>query len=76
MFADQKETEDGFESHWAINYLSHFLLTHLLLDSLIKSATSVVPSRIVNLSSCLHIPGTINFDDINLRQVSVFKDLL
>ncbi|KAL7636411.1 UNVERIFIED_CONTAM: hypothetical protein RMT77_013186 [Armadillidium vulgare] len=67
MFANQEETEDGFELHWQINHLSHFLLTHLLLNSLIKSATSSVPSRIVNLSSCLHIPGTINFDDINLR---------
>src|SRR5574342_591160 len=30
----RSETEDGIETTFATNYLSHFLLTHLLLDSL------------------------------------------
>ena len=31
-------TSDGHELHWQVNYLSNFLLTHLLLDSCRKSA--------------------------------------
>jgi NAD(P)-dependent dehydrogenase (short-subunit alcohol dehydrogenase family) len=38
---------DGFELRFAVNYLSGFLLTHLLLPLLKKSA----PARIVNVSS-------------------------
>ena len=39
-------TPDGLERTFEVNYLSGFLLTHLLLDLLKKSA----PSRIVNVS--------------------------
>lgn len=58
-------TEDGFESQFAINYLGHFLLTHLLYPLLVKAGTENLRARIVNVSSCVHLIGEINFDDIN-----------
>lgn len=54
-------TEDGFEMQFGVNHLGHFLLTHLLLDLLRRSA----PSRIVVVSSKLYKRGEINFDDLN-----------
>src|SRR5213594_4254259 len=53
-------TPDGLERTFEVNYLSGFLLTHLLLDLLKKSA----PSRIVNVSSSAHGPSAIHFDDL------------
>jgi len=57
-------TEDGLERQFEVNYLSEFLLTHLLLDPLKRSA----PSRIVNVSSSAHEGGTIRFDDLQGEQ--------
>jgi NAD(P)-dependent dehydrogenase (short-subunit alcohol dehydrogenase family) len=57
-------TTDGFETTFQVNYLSHFLLTRLLLDSLEKGA----PSRIVNVSSDSHYGGSIPLDDLQLKK--------
>ncbi|KAK3244408.1 hypothetical protein CYMTET_45975 [Cymbomonas tetramitiformis] len=54
---DQQRTTEGFDFMWQVNYLSHFLLTQLLLEDLKKSA----PSRIVNLSSVMHRIGNPDF---------------
>ncbi|XP_066590222.1 dehydrogenase/reductase SDR family member on chromosome X-like [Prorops nasuta] len=67
MFPPYKETEDGFEEQWAVNYLSHFLLTALLMPLLNATGTKEKKSRVVNVSSCAHILGTINFEDINYK---------
>ena len=56
MPAEQEITEDGFEMQMAVNHLSHFLLTHLLLDCLKVSA----PARIVNVSSMMHKKGEMD----------------
>ncbi|MEZ4884863.1 MAG: oxidoreductase [Chitinophagales bacterium] len=53
-------TEDGFESQMGANYFGHFLLTDLLLETIIKTPQS----RIVSLSSIAHKRGKINFDDL------------
>ncbi|XP_035598296.1 retinol dehydrogenase 14a [Oncorhynchus keta] len=54
-------TEDGFEMQFGVNHLGHFLLTHLLLDLLKRSA----PSRVVVVSSKLYKYGEIDFDDLD-----------
>ena len=56
-------TVEGFETTWAVNHLSHFLLTHLLLDMLKASDAA----RVINVSSQAHHVGRIHFDDPGLR---------
>jgi NAD(P)-dependent dehydrogenase (short-subunit alcohol dehydrogenase family) len=53
-------TADGIETVFAVNHLSYFMLTLLLLDRVRQSA----PARIVNVASAAHRNGTINFDDL------------
>src|SRR5437870_13023389 len=62
--AHRNVTADGLEQTFEVNYLSGFLLTHLLLDLLKKSS----PSRIVTVSSNAHSGGTIHFDDLQREQ--------
>jgi NAD(P)-dependent dehydrogenase (short-subunit alcohol dehydrogenase family) len=57
---DRKMTVDGLEKTFAVNYLSHFLLTSLLMDRLRASPSA----RIVNVSSDSHARGTIEFDNL------------
>uniref|UniRef100_A0A2L2YMG4 Dehydrogenase/reductase SDR family member on chromosome X n=2 Tax=Parasteatoda tepidariorum TaxID=114398 RepID=A0A2L2YMG4_PARTP len=65
MFAPRKITDEGFESHLAINYYSHALLTKLLLPRLKESASPSCKTRVINVSSCLHYISEIDFSDIN-----------
>jgi NAD(P)-dependent dehydrogenase (short-subunit alcohol dehydrogenase family) len=58
----RRESKDGIENTFAVNYLAPFLMTHLLLDALKKSA----PARIINLTSGLH-SGTIHFNDLEFK---------
>jgi NAD(P)-dependent dehydrogenase (short-subunit alcohol dehydrogenase family) len=53
-------TEDGFEKTLAVNYLSPFLLTNLLLDRL-RAAPS---ARVVNITSDAHRNAQIEFDNL------------
>lgn len=54
-------TEDNFEIHFGVNYLGHFYLTKLLLDTLLKDSSS----RVVVVTSLLHEKGQIDVDDLN-----------
>jgi NAD(P)-dependent dehydrogenase (short-subunit alcohol dehydrogenase family) len=60
MAPPYSKTEDGFELQLGANYLGHFLLTGLLLDTIVKTPQS----RVVTLSSLVHKDGKINFDDL------------
>uniref|UniRef100_A0A2D4GUR2 Dehydrogenase/reductase SDR family member on chromosome X n=2 Tax=Micrurus TaxID=8634 RepID=A0A2D4GUR2_MICCO len=64
MLVPEKKTEDGFEEHIGINYLGHFLLTNLLLDTLKQSGTHSHNARIVNLSSATHYVGELHLHDL------------
>ena len=60
--APRRESADGYELHFQVNYLSHFLLTDLLLPLLKKSA----PARIVNVASGAQNP--IDFGDPHIER--------
>jgi NAD(P)-dependent dehydrogenase (short-subunit alcohol dehydrogenase family) len=59
---DRQLSADGHELHFAVNYLSGFLLTRMLLPLLKKSSQS----RIVNVSSLAQSP--IDFDNVMLER--------
>jgi NAD(P)-dependent dehydrogenase (short-subunit alcohol dehydrogenase family) len=56
---ERRESEDGYEMLFQVNYLAHYLLTELLLPTLKDRA----PSRIINITSRSQM--ALNFDDLN-----------
>jgi NAD(P)-dependent dehydrogenase (short-subunit alcohol dehydrogenase family) len=61
IVSDRRESAEGYELTFTVNYLSHFLLTQLLLERLRE------PARIVNVSSIGQAP--VDFDDVMLTNV-------
>jgi NAD(P)-dependent dehydrogenase (short-subunit alcohol dehydrogenase family) len=59
---ERQLSKDGHELTFAVNYLSHFLLTAMLLPLLERSA----PARIVNVASVGQ--RAIDFDDVMLER--------
>jgi len=59
---DRQVSPDGHEMHMAVNYLSGFLLTRMLLPRLEASA----PARIINVASTAQNP--IDFDDVMIER--------
>ncbi|XP_053313341.1 dehydrogenase/reductase SDR family member on chromosome X isoform X3 [Spea bombifrons] len=64
MLVPERKTVDGFEEHFGLNYLGHFLLTNLLLKTLRKSGTHDSNARVVTVSSATHYVGDLNLDDL------------
>ena len=64
VYVKRTVTEDDVEATFAVNYLSAFLLTNLLLDRLIQSE----PSRVVNVTSSGHYGGTLDFNDLGFER--------
>jgi len=56
---------DGFESQFATNYLSHFLLTNLIMPKILAAGPG---ARIVNVSSNGHLFGGINWESIDFNK--------
>jgi NAD(P)-dependent dehydrogenase (short-subunit alcohol dehydrogenase family) len=59
--AQRELSAEGYELRFAVNYLSHVLLTHLLLPLIRKSA----PSRIINVASSGQ--SSIDFENVMLE---------
>lgn len=63
----RRETADGFEMHFATNYLGHFALTARLLPILRRGGAA----RIVNVSSLAATLKSINLDDLQSQNAYV-----
>ncbi len=57
-------TTDGFEYHFQVNYLSHYLLTRNLLDKQARGSTC----RIVNVTSKLYESAQLDWNDLNFEK--------
>lgn len=64
FFSQRRTTPDGFEQTFALNHLSYFLLTQLVLKQLLQSPAA----RIVNVSSQAETFGKIYLDDLMLEK--------
>lgn len=64
MMTPHEKTIDGFEGQLATNYLGHFLLSALLLPTLVQTSGA----RVVSLASLAHRWSPIHFDDLHFEQ--------
>nr|XP_023677382.1 dehydrogenase/reductase SDR family member on chromosome X isoform X1 [Paramormyrops kingsleyae] len=67
MLVPETKTQDGFELHFGLNYLGHFLLTNLLLDTLKQSGRQDSFARIVTISSATHYVADLDLEDLQSR---------
>jgi NAD(P)-dependent dehydrogenase (short-subunit alcohol dehydrogenase family) len=68
LFMQRQVSLDGFEMTFALNHLSYFLLTNLLLETLKVTAARYGEARIVSVSSNAHRRARIDFDDLQLNR--------
>ncbi len=64
LHGSRRESVDGNEMKLAVNWLSGFVLTGLLMP-LLRAAGA---ARVVTVSSCSHFSGRMRWDDIQLRK--------
>ena len=70
-FSDFQLSADGYEMSFALNHISYYLLTHLLLDVLVQTSQEQDEARIINVSSSAHRGATLRLD--NLRDKRGFN---
>lgn len=63
MFQTREESADGYEMHFAMNHLAHFLLTLSLEPLLVGSK-----ARVVNLSSEAHRMAKLDLNNLEEKQ--------
>ena len=71
FFSEYRASADGYEMTFALNHLSYYLLTNLLLDMLKRTADEHGEARIINVSSGAHRSATLRLD--NLRGKSGYS---
>lgn len=64
FYMRREVNDDGLEKTFALNHLSYFLLTNLLLDTLKASA----PARVVNVASGAESGARVDWDDLQLAK--------
>lgn len=64
----RRETPDGLEQVFAVNYLALYQLTLGLLPRLLDSGTACEPARVVNVSSDMHRVARLHLDDLQSRR--------
>lgn len=57
-----EESKDGIESHFAANYLGHFLLTNLVIEKILA-----VKGVVINLTSMAYTLAEVNTDNVNFN---------
>jgi retinol dehydrogenase 12 len=60
MFSQRALTAEGFERTWALNVVTPFLLTQLLIPRLKSGA----PARVVNVASAAHRGARLDFENL------------
>ncbi len=60
----RRETPEGIEVQFFVNHLAYFLLTGLLVKTMLVSA----PARIINVASTAQSSGVIDFDDLQMKR--------
>ena len=61
------KSNDGYEIHFGVNHLGHFLLATLLKEQLLKAATRSGDARIVVVSSGLMNMGVVDMNNIDFE---------
>ncbi len=64
FYSDRKLSADGLEMTFALNHMSYFLLTNLLLPTLKNTPNS----RVVSVSSAAHLQGRLDFANLQGEQ--------
>tara|TARA_Y100000996_G_scaffold156418_1_gene120516 strand:- start:88 stop:930 length:843 start_codon:yes stop_codon:yes gene_type:complete len=63
-FSNYKKTEEGLEKTFALNHLSYFAITHLLLNVLEAER----PGRVINVASAAHFSAKLDLNDFQMEK--------